>query len=257
VSDLELAPEEGVVSFSVSIAGIDFVAREVMLNNSRVPRVRFKRHGLGHYEVSVFTIDIYDEIQAVSAAQETLDILLARISVHLGARVFDAQLHGSTVPFPPHQRTDKASYRVTAQATIPVDSPVPRPKALTQDDWAKVASALQTPQQPIDLVKVVYRLATSQADPLASFVLLYNILLQLCNDKQADVDGLVRTIQPGVTSFPSPIKAGVMETIYTRLRNEIAHQRPGVSLAQTYAQIKQVLPQFRELVRQALLKHVL
>ena len=63
---------------------------------------------------------------------------------------------------------------------------------------------------------------------------LYNLLLMMFNDKQADVDAFIVGEEPAVPRTQRPNKsAGVMETVYTRLRNEFAHKRAGVNLEDT------------------------
>ena len=57
---------------------------------------------------------------------------------------------------------------------------------------------------------------------------LYAILLSLFNDKQKNVDSFVASIEPSVEQTQMPGRAaGMLETIYTRLRNELAHKRQG------------------------------
>ena len=59
---------------------------------------------------------------------------------------------------------------------------------------------------------------------------LYHILLMIYNDSQADVDAFVIGEDPTIPQTPRPRKCprkrpDVMETDYTRLRNELAHKR--------------------------------
>ena len=250
---VDLAKDEGLVTYSVSMPDIDFPAKQITLRRGKAVRVSLERKGIGHFQISVVVRGIYDEAAATAAAAELLETLLARISVHLNTRVFEATFHGATVPLPPDQQTGTARYHVQALATIPVDTPVSPPRALADVDWTGVASTLGAPDQPADLIRAVYRLGAAQHDSLASFMLLYNVLLQLCDDRQTAVDELIRSVRPGVPVSPSPLKPGMTETFYTRLRNEVAHPREGISLAKTSAEIRNIVREFRELVRQAVL----
>jgi hypothetical protein len=49
-----------------------------------------------------------------------------------------------------------------------------------------------------------YRFAGNQSDPVARFMFLYNILLQLNNDHQGQVDAFIRRKAPDVSQSLSP-----------------------------------------------------
>ncbi|UBF24846.1 hypothetical protein K9N68_24785 [Kovacikia minuta CCNUW1] len=77
--------------------------------------------------------------------------------------------------------------------------------------------------------------ALGLTDPLAKFMALYSLLLTLCHDKQENVDIFILKVQPTVSTNPPyrARKSGVPETIYTRLRNQIGHVRPGTTVEAT------------------------
>ena len=76
----------------------------------------------------------------------------------------------------------------------------------------------------------LFRSVRQSTGPVEEFMHLYNILLMLYNDKQADVDAFIIAEDSSVPQTQHPLKArGEMETVYTRLRNELAHQRAGVN----------------------------
>jgi len=83
----------------------------------------------------------------------------------------------------------------------------------------------------------LFRAARQSTSPVEEFMHLYNLLLMICNDDQGDVDAFVRKEEPGVPQTPSPRHPGVMETVYTRLRNELGHPRKGVDLHDTKAEM--------------------
>jgi hypothetical protein len=84
----------------------------------------------------------------------------------------------------------------------------------------------------------------------------YNILLMLYNDLQRDVDVFVVGEEPAVPQTQHPMRpAGVMETIYTRLRNELAHQRAGVNLDDTKREMANRVGNLRKLTKRAIELH--
>jgi hypothetical protein len=102
----------------------------------------------------------------------------------------------------------------------------------------------------------LFRSARQSMGPIEEFMHLYHILLMIYNDKQADVDAFILSADASVPQTQHPLKApGVMETVYTRLRNEFAHKRGGVDLEQTKADMTHCLGDLRTLTRQAIELH--
>jgi hypothetical protein len=59
-----------------------------------------------------------------------------------------------------------------------------------------------------------YRFALESTDPVARFMLLYNILLQLCADDQKAADAYIKQAEPGVKETPRLDRPKIMETTY-------------------------------------------
>lgn len=92
-------------------------------------------------------------------------------------------------------------------------------------------------------------------DPCSQYMFLYSILLQVFGDRQADVDNNIlqiasnNNINCSQTSSPYNNKE---ETTYTRLRNEVAHIRPGASLGNTYQEMSNNLENLRTIVKKVI-----
>jgi hypothetical protein len=98
-----------------------------------------------------------------------------------------------------------------------------------------------------------FRSARHSMSPVEEFVHLYNILLMLCNDNQSDVDAFIRGEEPAVQQTEHPRKAsGTMETVYTRLRNELAHPRTAGSLDATKVEVANNLGRLVSLTKRAI-----
>ena len=87
----------------------------------------------------------------------------------------------------------------------------------------------------------LFRIALCATSPVERFMLLYHVLSALLPDRngedsQREVDTFIRREQPGVVETPHPRRPW-SETIYSRLRNELAHRRPGVDLRTTRTEI--------------------
>ena len=102
------------------------------------------------------------------------------------------------------------------------------------------------------------RSARLSTGPVEEFMRLYNILLMLFNDEQADIEKFIFEQNPGVRSemrpkFKRPRRKSLeKETIYTRLRNELGHNRTGGNLDKTQAEMKGCLDELRALTKRAI-----
>jgi hypothetical protein len=109
-----------------------------------------------------------------------------------------------------------------------------------------------------------YRSARLSRSPVEEYMHLYNILLMLFDDEQAEIERFIFTQEPGVQwkyrpELPrekerrlkgQPVKP-VKETVYTRLRNEFGHKREDVNLDDTKAEMTKCLSALRTLTKQA------
>lgn len=89
------------------------------------------------------------------------------------------------------------------------------------------------------------------AEPIGRFVALYALLLSEAGDSQAEVDRLILGFDPNTQQTASP-KSGRPETLYTRLRNELAHVRPTSTVFSTHDEIELHLQRFQWLVKSIL-----
>lgn len=93
------------------------------------------------------------------------------------------------------------------------------------------------------------------SEPIGRFLSFYVLLCSQCHDKQADVDKLIRQVDSNVALFVSP-KDGKPETIFTKLRNELAHNRAGVSIIETRQEIELHLTRFEWIVQTILARSI-
>jgi hypothetical protein len=109
----------------------------------------------------------------------------------------------------------------------------------------------------------LFRSARQSLSPVEEFMHLYHILLMLNNDSQADVDAFIKSQEPGVVQTPQPPIPGqrkrrpgpIMETVYTKLRNEFSHKRAHVDLERTKSEMEKQLPGLIKLTKQVIEQH--
>jgi hypothetical protein len=128
---------------------------------------------------------------------------------------------------------------------------LPRSVAL---DVKELSAALEPASHHGEAHFEAFRSARSSLGPVEEFVDLYGILMRLFGDNFAAVDAFIRTVERSVAQTPSKrpgAKPGEMETIYTRLRHELAHTR-NVPTGQTKTEIAAKVGDLREVVWQAI-----
>lgn len=118
-----------------------------------------------------------------------------------------------------------------------------------QDALARISSLKK--KTPLRL----FRIAASADEPLVQFQILYLTLEILHNGCQKTIDRFIMSDSPNTSQTPDPRRKnkGVLETVYTRLRNEIAH-RESFALDTTGAEIRNCMDEFRKIVNRAVKK---
>ena len=156
--------------------------------------------------------------------------------------VFDSALNRIAY----YQEASISNECVTGVSFIPVDGNKGVVTVSLQMSWNVEASVVKAvteaslkPQleQAATLGEVnfgMFRSALNSTGPVEAFMSLYHILLVLFADEQKCVDSFILSKEPDVqqTVHPKKAKAGIKETIYSRLRNELAHKR-NVDMAKT------------------------
>lgn len=88
-------------------------------------------------------------------------------------------------------------------------------------------------------------------DPVSRFLSLYALLLSTVGERQEEVDRALLAVDPTIEFVAGPGRR-YAETTFTRLRNEIAHHREGVSLTETHREIHLQAERFSWLVEEVL-----
>jgi hypothetical protein len=97
-----------------------------------------------------------------------------------------------------------------------------------------------------------FRSARLSTGPVEEFMHLYGILLGHFCDRQFDVDQFILQVEPSAPTSPSPWKSGSTETLYTKLRNQLAHRRAGATLEATRHAMTMHVGALRRIVRAAI-----
>lgn len=132
-----------------------------------------------------------------------------------------------------------------------VNRPVQRSSAklvgVAGDGWFAANATQLRAKYDIDRIKRL-NFACSLPEPVGRFVALYSLLLTVGNDLQAEVDRLILAVEPSTHQTASP-KTGQLESLYTRLRNELAHARQTANVFSTHEEIQLHLKRFEWIVK--------
>ena len=100
----------------------------------------------------------------------------------------------------------------------------------------------------------LYRTLIGVQDVVARFMALYLILMSFHDDNQSKVDKFIIECKPDVIITRRPGKQAIPETVYSRLRNQIGHNR-NKSLEETRQEMEQHVVGLQEIVKVCLKKN--
>jgi hypothetical protein len=124
---------------------------------------------------------------------------------------------------------------------------------VAKSGWFDVNLSAFHKKYDLDLLKR-YNFSRSIEEPIGKFISLYSLLSSLAEDKQEKIDALIENVDPSVAKYLP--KERRMETIYTRLRNELAHNRKGSSISETHSEVTLHLPKFEWIIKEVLSKYI-
>jgi hypothetical protein len=204
-------------------------------------------------------------VSAVATAEEGIGIAtkvhvdaLNRISFNHGIAIDNGRVTESG--FSPIDPPPPGNFRITpGTGHYSIDGKDVRfVHGLTADS---LKSELEQVKPPGERSFGLFRSALQSTSPVEQFMHLYNILLMYFDDEkkaQNRLDKFIRKVNPKVEMKPycRPAKSGkqkmVLETVYTRLRNEFAHSRTGANIEQTKVEMTERLSELRELAKRAI-----
>ncbi|MFI0414250.1 MAG: hypothetical protein ACH255_08920 [Candidatus Thiodiazotropha sp.] len=221
----------GSISYSATIDGLVFGPIEITTASSKIENLSIESQD-NALKFSFLLTDVFDKDEALLETSYLTELIADRISFQFARKVENIKCDGWSLPVVGNNRhvvvRDFALVWDVVNATITPG----------EETLYNLKLLLESPIQQKDTYFPQFRFACSQRDPVTKYMFLYNLLLLLHNDKQARVDAYILNVEPNTPVFPSPIKDNVNETIYTKLRNEVAHTRLNASASATVKEIQ-------------------
>jgi hypothetical protein len=242
------------VEYSFNIQDVTFEPFTIPLSGPRVTEVRFTRLERDDRQENNCTMmlmlgpvaSIDDADRLADAVQ---DQLLDTFSLMIGCRVGRTRRIGHNLV--PRSGEGGQSHGIFPAMTSHF-SGHSEPRHLTSDDINGLRGAFlrASSLQQTSLLRI-FRHAVQIDDEVARFILLYLILDVITarggRSNQGNIDALIRSIDPKVDQSPDPRNLNVMETCYTRLRNEMNHRDVDHDAARL--EISQRIHDFTNIVR--------
>ena len=235
---------KGTVTFQTRIKS-DGVRFPLVAFNPNLPRVdKVEIEASNGYEIHATV-----HLTSVASPQEARELAA---KVHMAA--LDRIAFNHSIGLEPPRRTSE-QYWPPTEVDAYADAST-RFGLVLGVDAAQVKAELEQISPPGEQHYGLFRSARQSLSPVEEFMHLYHILLMIYNDKQRDVDAFIISEDPAVPQTQSPHdKHGGMETVDTRLRNELAHKRAGVNLDNTKSEMVNRLGGLITLTKRAIELH--
>jgi len=122
-------------------------------------------------------------------------------------------------------------------------------------DHSRLTKFMNKSDPSIDYYSKLYHQVLKFDNDAQIFLFLYNMLLKFSGDSQECVDQKIRDVYPAVPNFIAKVKGkDILETLFTRLRNEVGHNRKNASFLSTSSEISRNLKKFQDVVRKIIFK---
>jgi hypothetical protein len=239
---------KGTVSFIARFKGngLTFPAVEFDPSEPGVEKVEIERPNGEELLSTVHLRSVATPDEGRAIAAKVITTALDRITFRYLATIETARISGDSIspinPQPGGTLVCCGQAVVSCSATLTASVPA-----------AALKTVLEQPSPPGERYYALLRTARQSGSPVEEYLHLYHLLLMLHDDRQSNVDEFIVDQDPSVPRTQHPKKkAGEMETIYSRLRNEFAHPERGVDIEKTKSEMGACLGKLLTLTRQAI-----
>jgi len=234
---------KGTVTYKTKISGVlikDFV---VSPDNAYSDEIKLNTDAEGQLILELSVDGLYSGEEMHEELVHEIRRILGLIGYEFNATIGDIQFASSRLPKRNGNGIDTVIYPGAIMIDRLEEEIEPKNEMLQT-----MKSALESEETYKERFYPMYTFSNSQSDPVTRFMFLYNLVLSLCNDDQKNVDSTILSIEPNTPVSKSP-RNNCDETIYTKLRNEVAHVRAGSSYGNSVTEIKSNVSNFVDIVR--------
>lgn len=241
------AMKTGSVSFSGHVAGLQVSDLRLQSEHPNINFFVCDISGDGLLDLKAELDDLYFEDWPVESVVQEAQQFMAILSLEFNCQIH--RFHTTGVSLKKRGGSDMT--HVVASHTLVWDSAEAkiRPSETSIENFRSRYHEFRHSTYP-----GIYAAAVKQQDPVTRFMFLYYIILMLSGDRQAEVDLQILRLAPDTPTSISPHQSNMQETIYTRLRNEIAHIRVGATIDSTSTEIADHVAGLGEIIRRLILE---
>lgn len=241
----------GTISYYALLNGLELDEIELSNAHPKIDKIKIKTENSDRISIIITLSGVYSSKEAGSIGSEIVNIILDRLSIEFDIPIEEPHCSGMSLPI-----DESGKKHIVTGSFVALNDIIAGDIKPGQERIKDLIQELEAETPPRNHHLSLYRFSAKQKDPLARFMFLYNILLQLNGDSQKDVDAFIKTCDSGAPQSPRPDKPKIIETIYTRLRNEIAHRRDTVLPEDTAKEIMDNVAAFQSIVKTAILNSV-
>ncbi len=225
----------GTVEYVAGIEGkgLQFPSFDFDPNLPQVDHVEIESAGGWEIRAKVHLTGVASADDGRALAKRAIKSALDRLSYHQNLSIEHARSTGDN--FMPVAAPPGTMGVVAATLNLHIAGAAPAAMGLQPN---QLRPALETATPPGEKCFGMFRSALQSESPVEAFMSLYQILMMIYGDDQADLNAFIVSEEPGVVQTQHPKKrVGVREPDYSRMRNELAHDRQ-VNLDDTKNEMK-------------------
>ncbi|MDQ1238725.1 MAG: hypothetical protein QG577_910 [Thermodesulfobacteriota bacterium] len=238
----------GKVSFAAHIEGLDLKQVDAGSCDPSVKKISIQTENETTLAIDFELLDVFSTQDAISVVGPLIESLISKVSYEFDCPIGEPRFTGMSLP------TDASgSHHQVLGETVCLNDLVADTLKPNEKKREKLKRSLELPLAETDAYLSLYRFCIGQKDPLARFLSFYHLVHIIAADEQESqisVDRAIAQIEPNVEWTVKPNTRGKkLETKFTRLRNEIAHRRPGKTLEETRQEIEENVDALRGIAK--------
>ncbi|MBD2463979.1 hypothetical protein H6G89_23535 [Oscillatoria sp. FACHB-1407] len=232
---------KGEIDFRADFSGIEFESIEIVPFSPKVPKITLKSSEEG-ISLKIEIANAESSKEVICEAEKTAKHLAKILTFKSGSYHQDFKIVQKNLMQELPDGTNRMITYVVGMTEHLCN--VRTSLVIKPDKLPQFKSSIQKISQNQSPYYDLFYFALGLQDPIAKFMVLYNIALDLCKrqnsktqeweEKQKYVDEFILSIRPNVPVYSFQRKDSIIsETIYTKLRNQVGHTRPDTNLEET------------------------
>jgi hypothetical protein len=241
-----------IIRYSAESTGLKLQEIKLHNNHPKVEEITISTDDSCKLIIAEITLkDICNEEEAIEIGDKLINVLLDQIAIEYDISTGNAERYSCNKKVQQEgNHLDLCMLPFSFSSCGTSNTPLENQLNTLKDRLKKVPIEIN-----INLQK--YRSCLSNKDTIAKFMLLYNLLLVIAGETQAKAEELIVEYEPEAENTKMLNEfTKKLETVYTRLRNEIAHSKKGCSAEKTRSEIDFCINKFQEIVRKAVLEEI-